>query len=204
MPDAEKGAANVDPAKANADGKTTEEKKVEAGAAGDDETAAELVRRETHDRVLKESQKFKTRALSAEDELTALKKSQLEKQQEYKTLWEQSETKLKELQKREVALRLTTSVGELASKAGCVSVTDLMAVGDTDLLNYDTETGQVHGADLFVEKARKDKPWLFSNGKSTSVNGALPGGTKVAGGKEDLSKLSKDEIMSRLRALPRM
>jgi Skp family chaperone for outer membrane proteins len=193
----EAGTANADQGEANASAENQ-------NTDGQSElTPEQLAAKDINQRLLAESQGFKKRALTAEQELAKTKKSQLESQQEYKKLYEETATELKQVREREVASSLSTSVSELAVKAGCVSVKDLMAVGDTSLLNYDAETGQVHGVDLFVEKAKREKPWLFSATKNTSVNVALPGAGGTSVGKEDYRTLSKDEIMKRLRALPK-
>lgn len=166
------------------------------------ETVEDLVRRETHDRVLKESNKWKHRALAAEQKVESSERETLESQAKWKELYEQTRTKYEEAQQREVSLKLGNAVTKKASEVGCLNVDDLMSLGDTSLLNYDPETGEVHGVDMFVEQAKATKPYLFSSKVPSSVNSTLPsGGLKVEPGKEDYSKLSKDAILERLQAL---
>jgi hypothetical protein len=45
-------------------------------------------------------------------------------------------------------------------------------------LQFDEETYQVQGSDLFVEEARRLKPYLFQNkgtGKTSTINSVTPG-----------------------------
>jgi len=149
------------------------------------------------ERLLRESKAFKSRALAAERELETIKKASLQEQGKYKEMYEATQGKYDSLLKNLVKEKIRSSVGECATKAGCVNVDALLKLGNAGLLEYDEENGLVNGSDLFVEDARKQHPYLFNASKTAAINPATPGGamkpkTLTA---EDIAKLPLDQKM---------
>lgn len=128
-------------------------------------------------RILEESKKWKQRASAAERELQELKKKEAENQGQFKQLYEAEKKKNDEISKSYVRTQVRMSVDALASKAGCANVEALMKLGNPELLEFNEENGKVYGADLFIEDAKKNHPYLFSAGtKPPTINPATPGG----------------------------
>ena len=169
----------------------------EAGGEAKTETAAEV-----NARLLRESKENKAKYQAAQKELDALKKAEAEKQGEYKKLFETTESKYKELQKKVMRQTIKAKVAEAAGKSGCVNAEALLKLGDPSLLQYDEENADVMGVDIFVEEAKKNHPYLFKAAQTTNVNGTTPGGvTKVKQiGAADLAGMKKDELEVILRA----
>lgn len=141
-------------------------------------------------RILEESKKWKQRAGAAEKELQDLKKKEAESQGQYKKLYEEANAKAEALAKDKIRNSVKASVDELARKSGCVNLNTLMIVGNPELLEFNEENGKVYGADLFIEDAKKNHPYLFSAGaKPPTINPATPGGVVTK------KKLTVQEIM---------
>lgn len=161
-------------------------------------------------RLLEESKANKLRFQKAEAAL-AERQKQLEetkvqedlKKGKFKELYEQ-ERKSKadlelELQTKVKALEnqiLQSKFSESAAKAGCIDSEVALVVGNTELLQFDPEDYSLHGVDLYLEDLKKNKPHLFKQNTTPTVNPSVPGG--VGNNKEDYSKLSKDEIAKKL------
>lgn len=155
---------------------------------------------ELNERLLAESKQYKKKFQEAKAKLEELEKSKLQEQSKFKELYEKTEEKYQSLYKSLIKEKVKTAVVDKASKAGCVSVEDLLKLGNTSLLQIDEETLEVQGADVFVEEAKKEKPYLFAMAKTSTINSATPGGV-VKGSQKSYKEMSKDEIMSQLRAL---
>lgn len=170
----------------------------EPANAPDKETAVEI-----NARLLEESKRNKQRARDAEARLKAIEESQLTEQQRYKELYENTKSKLESTQKKATELQLKTQLMPKLSAAGCVDVTDAMKLGNAALLVHDEEENSLSGVDEYISDLQKRKPYLFKSGKPSSVNDSLPPGGKVpiGNGKEDYSKLTKEQIKDRLRQL---
>lgn len=178
---------------ANADADTDTDSAVTTGAAS-----------EVNARLLAESKKHKALAQEMKSRLAkfeAAEKAALEQQAQFKTLYEQEKAEREKLLKTVVSERIRSTVAEQATKAGCVSVDDLLKLGNRELLQYDESTLEVLGADQFVEDAKKSKPYLFQSAKTQVINPATPGQGMARSTVKPLKELSKEEIMSQLRAL---
>lgn len=178
---------------------TAKAEQIDGGELGNG-VADELVKRDTHLRVLKESQKYKQRALEAEQKLEADQKAQLEEQGRYKELADTYKTRLEELTRREATTSLTTAVQSIASKEGCVDVNALMKLGNSELLQYDSAAGTVEGVELFVQDAKEKVPYLFKAGSTPKINAVTPGGA-LNNTSKHLNDMSQEEIMAELRKL---
>lgn len=128
-------------------------------------------------RILEESKRWKSRASAAEKELSELKKKDAESQGQFKQLYEAEKKKNEDISKTLVRNQVRMSVDDLAKKAGCVNLETLMQIGNKQLLEFNEENGKVYGADLFIEDAKKNHPYLFTAGaKPPTINPATPGG----------------------------
>jgi len=166
------------------------------------ETAEAIVRRDTHLRVLKESQKYKQPAVEAETKLKTFEETMLAEQQQYKELAEHYRSELNEVKTAKTELQLRTQLLPELAKHGCRDATDALQLGDRKLLMHDPDSESLIGVEEFVKDLQQRKPWLFDNGKPSSINPSLTSVGKVPiGGKEDLSSLTKDEIKARLKSL---
>lgn len=173
-----------------------------ANAAGGETTTetTQATASEVNARLLEESKANKKRAQELQAQLDAIKKSQLEKQSEYKKLWEDEKSKGEKLFKTVVNEKVKSAVEKVASKAGAIDTDAVMALGDSKLLVVDEETLTVEGVDIFIEDLKKKKPALFAVTKSAAVNGVTPGGVTQSN-KKPLSALTKEELLAQLRAL---
>jgi hypothetical protein len=155
---------------------------------------------EMNERLLAESKKYKKQYQETKSKLEELEKSKLKEQAQYKELYEKAEDKYQTLYKALVKEKVKTAVTDRASKAGCVDVEALLKLGNTQLLQIDEETLEVQGTDVFVEDAKKLKPYLFGSPKAPTINSATPGGV-AKGSQKTIKEMSKDEILAQLRAL---
>lgn len=168
-----------------------------AEAQGDEVNAAEV-----NARLLAESKKNKKLAQELKAKLENIEKSGLEEQQKYKELYQKSEEKYQGLYKTLVREKIKTAVVEKASKLGAVDADAVLKLGNAELLQVDSETLEVQGVDEFVEDLRKTKHYLFQPQKTPTINPVTPGGV-VRGTEKPLNQLSRDEIMAKLKALPK-
>ena len=164
------------------------------GQSGDEANA-------TNARVLAESKEYKKKYQATKARLEELEKSKLQEQNQYKELWQKSEEKYETLYKTLVKEKVRSAVSEKAAKAGCVDVDALLKLGDAQLLQINKETLEIDGADVFVEEAKKLKPYLFQPVKAPTINSATPGGVLKASGVKKPQEMTKEEIMAQLRAL---
>ena len=155
---------------------------------------------ELNERLLSESKQYKKKYQEAKTKLEEIEKSALQSQSKYKELYEKSEEKYQGLYKNLVKEKVKTAVANHALKAGCVDVEDLLQLGNKQLLQIDEETMEVQGADVFVEEAKKTKPYLFNIQKTPTINSSTPGGV-VKGSQKTIKEMSKEEILAQLRAL---
>lgn len=130
----------------------------------------------TAERLLEESKKYKERALRAERELEATKKAKLEEQGNWKAIAEESQKKYETLSKAVLEDKLNNAVEREAVKHGCVDVEALLSLGDKKMLQFEQDTGIVHGVELLVEDLKKRKPYLFAQKSNAVINPATPSG----------------------------
>jgi hypothetical protein len=70
----------------------------------------------------------------------------------------------------------------------------LLKLGNAELLEFDLDSGEVNGAELFIEDAMKSSPFLFANQKPISVNASTPGGAVAAKKYNKMSEMPKSEL----------
>ena len=156
----------------------------------------------TNTRLLEESRRNKLRYQEAQKKLEALENAKMAEQGKYRELFEAEKSKNEKLLQGLIKERVRSAVQKKAEQAGCLNVDALLKLGNTELLQYDDESMQVVGEEHFVERAQQDHPYLFQPKTQSVVNTTSPGAAKSLGeGQKDLSGLSQDEIMARLRAL---
>jgi hypothetical protein len=179
----EEGSVNTDQTPTNVAGDVAQPEQEKDPEPSNDDRDSQL------ERLLFESKKNKERAQKAEaahrdskKKLDSLQATQLQEQGKYKELYEAEKHRYEGLQKSVLERELENSVKLHAKDAGCVDVGVLYKVGSKELLQFDEDTGQVHGAELFVEDAKQKFPYLFSKGKPPVINPAAPQG--VAAQKE--------------------
>jgi hypothetical protein len=185
MPENE--SANAQNTSTNVDGEATDQTDQEHAPAA-------------NARLLRESREWKSKYQTLKHEQSEAEKKRLESQQEWKALAEkltEEKRKLEDSYRRE---KIRSAVHDKALRAGCVNVEDLLKVGNSELLQLDDETQTVQGADLFVEEARRLKPYLFQSskntGKSSTINSVTPGSVPE-------KKISSAEIASMRPGDPR-
>lgn len=163
----------------------------------------DVIRRETHQRVLKESQKYKQRAMEAEAKASALEEAKMSEQQQYKELADRYKSELDKVKQAQVELQLKTQLVPALSKAGCVDPSDAMQLGNQELL-FGAE-GSLEGVEDYVNDLKQRKPYLFDAGKPSSVNPSLPSAGDVASVRntKPVSEMSESEIRQQLRELTR-
>lgn len=102
---------------------------------------------------------------------------------------------------------LDSQVREEAARLGCVDTDAVVKLADLTELEVSDKTFKADKGELtkLLEKMKKDKPYLFSK-TGPKINTKMPNGKSVddnepAKEKEDLSKLSVDEIKKRIKDL---
>jgi hypothetical protein len=190
----DEGAVKTDQAPANAG-----ESQVLENQAG--EQATKVDEPSVSERLLFESQKNKKSARDAEKkyletkkQLEEFKNQQLQEQGKYKELYDSLREKHEGLQRTTLEREIDTGVKLFAKDSGCVDVDALLKLGNRQLLQYDEETGQVHGSEVFVEEARKNYPYLFNTQSKPVINPSTPGGVRVASQNKTYDKMSLAEL----------
>jgi hypothetical protein len=154
-----------------------------------------------NDRLLRESKEYKQRAQALAKELETIKAAKAVESGDYKKLFEQAQAKLEAQNKTVMKNAIMTKLTQVGTKRGCVDADALFKLGNKELLQYDEESGEVIGAELFVEDAAQRMSYLFSSQKPAAINGVNPSGvikpkTITA---SDLSSLSKADMGAVLR-----
>lgn len=169
-------------------------------------TLDEMIKRETHQRVLKESQKYKQRAVEAEAKNNQLEEAKLNEQKQYKELADRYKSERDELKATTTTLQLKTQLMPLLTQAGCRDVVDAMKLGNNELLLSDPDNDKLVGVEDYVKDLQLKKPWLFDTGKPSSVNPSLPspGNSSGVGSKEDINNLSVEEVNKRLAQIDKL
>lgn len=152
----------------------------------------------THTRLLEESKRYKKRALEAEKKMEAFEKAKLEEQGKYRELYEQYKTQFEELKSQTMRDKVSFEVKQHAAKVGCVDVNALLKLGRSDLMQFDEQTGEIHGVDLFIEDAKKTSPYLFKTQPTPTINPATPSGALDKPKPAKTHGLSKEEWKAQL------
>ncbi len=153
-----------------------------------------------HQRLLEDIKKEKEARKKLEDQLKENQKQQDVEKQNFKKLWEESETERKKDAHEKEQLRLSiankekySAVKDEASKLGLRN--EVIEVGDLDLLSLDevavdTESGKwtVKGAKEYAEKLKAQRPHWFGSPTPPPIN------TNAPGAKSTTPKTFSDEI----------
>lgn len=152
------------------------------------------VKWEDHKRALDDLHKFKASQRELERKLVELERtreqeqlSKLEEEQQFKKLWETSKQKISTLEQENQNIKQSFFVQEkfnavkaAALKAGIYeeALDDFTADKLDDVVIEKTDQGRVivHGADEFVDKLKKTRPFMFRSTTAPVVNS---GGTAV-------------------------
>lgn len=167
--------ANAEQPPANAEAVTPEQKPV---------TQEDLLNRlsqleQTNQRLLQESKSYKQSAQDLKKEKEERERKTAEEQGKYKELYEANKNQLEEFKAQMLRTKVESVVSEAALKAGCVDKDALLRLGNPDLLRFDEERGVVEDVDLFIEDARKNRPYLFGQAKQATINPAVPSAAQV-------------------------
>jgi hypothetical protein len=173
--------------------------------------AKDFVKYETYKRVLNENKKHKemlAQRIAAEAEA---KKKDLEAQNNYKVLYENTDQKLKAVLEDKNKLedligqgvKYNAVVSELNKKGiRCIDMDAMFSLGNTELLQT-VDMENVDGVEAFIDDAKKSRPYLFASQDIPRMN-QLPAtfnpGQQVT--KEDFIKLPKEAqqaILNNLR-----
>ncbi|MCH7706712.1 MAG: hypothetical protein IIB33_06660 [Chloroflexi bacterium] len=87
----------------------------------------------------------------------------------------------------------------VANAAGCVSVDDLMAPGNADLIQFDPKTGEVHGVDMFVNQAKTEKAYLFQQAPTPVINPVRPAGPAIVKGPQPVAATTREGAYAAVR-----
>lgn len=119
---------------------------------------AEIERlRQTNARLLDESKKYKNQKREVDLKLL---EAEGKKDEIIKTLQSELEEKNSSIQKIEeerIRSLIVSEVAKRAEKYGCEDWDHLLALGKSELIDYDRELGEVKGIDLFFEDALKNE-----------------------------------------------
>jgi hypothetical protein len=146
-------------------------------------------------------------AKKREQELDALKESH-QKLQDEKLAFEGKKDELlgsreKKIQELEGKLKkvvgafghksLSSVFSQEATKEGCVNVSDLLSLSDLSAIEVDEEFN-VNGEQVkeVIQRAKKDRPYLFSQ-KSTAAKTGIPGGSNDVATYADELKAAKTQ-----------
>lgn len=163
------------------------------------EIMAELNRlKSTNNRLLEESKRHKQKAIENGQKLL---EAEGKKDELISSLRQELEEKQRVMQEHEQYLirqKIASAVAEKAKKYGCDDWDHLMVLGNNDLIEYDQESGQVKGVDLFFEEALKNdrfKKFFVRQDKVKTVN-TIPGSPDIIDWKKNplpyLMKLKKE------------
>lgn len=182
----------------------TETANAAGGETTENSTTQTTSASEVNARLLEESKANKKKAQELQAQLDGIKRASLEKQSEFKKLYEEEKSKNDKLFKSVVNREVKNAVEKVASKAGAIDFDAVMALGDRQLLvvhqSESDDTFSVDGVETFIDDLKKKKPNLFTVTKSAAVNGVTPGGTTQSN-KKQLKDLTKEELLAQLRAL---
>lgn len=155
--------------------------KDKSDAGNSDKTIAYSEHKKKMDEVLGDMHKFKEELKQTKDKLSALETEKLKNNQDYKSLWEQTQKAKEEAEAK--AEKLTSAIFETqrfdavktaAMQAGILNE----ALGDLELIKLDdivvetTSQGRyiVNGAKEKVESLKKEKPHWFKKPGAPNVN----------------------------------
>ena len=140
------------------------------------QTPKALAEEDINERLLRESQKNKARAVEAEARLRSIEEDRMKEKEQYKELAEKYRQENESLHRDRVQRSLERSVESIASKEGCLDVKALMKLGNGKLLNYDSDSGEVFGVEMFLKDAREKYGYLFKSGPKSVINPVAPSG----------------------------
>lgn len=168
-------------------------------AANSNEPINPRLERESRENKAKR-QEAEKRANELQAKLDELERARLLEQGNIKAVLEKTTKELEDLkaaraeeQKAAKRLKIRTAVQTAAAKAGCLSPEDLTLVGNHSLLSFDDTTEELNGLDAFIEAAKRDKPWLFSQPKPPAINSAAPSVGRPALGYVDEIRMAKTQ-----------
>lgn len=213
----DKGAGGTDDESAERDDdiQETDDQTQDDDASGDDdEGKGKSVSRSTYKKTVAEAKRAKEKLRKIAEENEALKAKALEgetnKDEKIKSLSKalaDSAKRNKELMGSTVKKALSDQVKAEAAKAGCLHPDKVMRLIDLSDVDVDSETLEADSG-LIAEKLtdlRKEMPQLFKKA-APKINGKMPkgdGGEDDVQQKEDLSKLTKEQLRERLRDFDR-
>ena len=150
--------------------------------------------------LLTENKKYRVRAQESEKKLKAIEDETLKIQQNHEERANRFSSELQTVKAEKTALLRRVSLEPALRAAGCLDMSTAIQIGKADLLME--EGGSLTGVDDFVADLKQGKPYLFSSQTPSSVNASMPnGGLKQEPKTEDLSTMSKADLMAKLRAL---
>jgi hypothetical protein len=178
-------------------------------ASGDDDDK-KTVSHSTYKKTVAKEKAARERARIAEEKLTQAENDKLAAEGDKDKKIESLSAKLNEATKKQKDLygamarkTLGAQVKSLAAEAGCIDPDAVMALANLSDLEIDAETFEADPAEVkqVIADLKKGKPYLFSKA-GPKVNGRMPNGRDAdAPEKEDLSKLSTEQLKERVRAM---
>jgi hypothetical protein len=155
---------------------------------------AEIERlKQTNARLLDESKKYKNQKREVDLKLL---EAEGKKDEIIKTLQSELEEKNSSIQKIEeerVRSLIISEVAKRAEKYGCEDWDHLLALGKSELIDYDRELGEVKGIDLFFEDALKNDRFkkFFTKIDKVKTTNSLPNNDTVDWKSDPLPYLMK-------------
>jgi hypothetical protein len=143
-----------------------------------------------------ESRKYKRNWQETKAKIEEREKAALEEQGKFRELYEAERKKNEDIFRSYVKTKVQSAVSQHAQKAGCVSVDALLKLGNPEYLQYDENNESVVGVETFIEDARKNNPFLFTQKVNANINAASPSGGYEAPRKftaKDYTKLNSDQ-----------
>lgn len=160
--------------------------------------------RSTNERLLRESKKYRSEAVELKQFKSEIEQKQMEEQGKYKEMASMYEKKYKELENQVMVNNVQSHIRKLALDKKAKYPDLVINNINQDMIQYDPQTGEVHGADLAVEDLQKRFPDLFGGEERTpAINPMKPGGAVGASPKltaADAAKLDKAEFNKLLEA----
>lgn len=190
----EQKETNVSDSSANA---STEYKEESTATLSKEELLERLARLESKSsRLEEESRKYKRNWQETKAKIEEREKAVLEEQGKFKELYEHERKRNEDMFRNFVKTKVESAVSQHATKAGCVSLDALLKLGNADYLQYDENTGSVVGVETYIEDARKNNPFLFTQKVNTNINPSAPTGGYEVPRKftaKDYTKLNSDQ-----------
>ena len=202
-----KGVSDAPEQAASGDASETDAQKTSQDASGAESTGLkDFVKYETYKRTVAEAKKMREQLEAERARSTELEQAKLaaegkkdELLESYKKQLQEKDAKLKETYGNFAYASVKAQIVEQAAQMGCIDTAKLMKHVDFDSLDIDDQTYLVDGNQLkhSLDSLKNEMPYFFDQKKFKTAS-HVPNVSSIDA-KEDVSKLTNDQIIDRLK-----